>query len=78
MTEPGMKCTCCKKQKFELKKKSSKLLPQTTIYVCKECLANKYEPRGFVVIAGRSGVDISSYLKPKRYLGEEIAAKELL
>lgn len=78
-TNRAMICTSCNNPKAELKKKQSKALPGVTMFLCKECLDNKREPRGFIVLAGRQdGIDsISFWVKGHRYVGEPITAREL-
>lgn len=75
----GAKCTVCDKQKHELKRKVSKCLPGTPMFLCKDCLDGKREPRGYVILAGRrDGLEAIQYwIKPQRYLGEPITAREL-
>ncbi len=86
MTEAPL-CTSCRKQKNELKRKESRALPGKFMFLCKDCLQNKREPRGYVVLAGRSafgrgenGLEvIKEWVKPhQRYLGEEITIRELI
>lgn len=79
MTDGAWKCTSCDKPKAELKQRKSKLLPGVPMYLCQDCLDNKREPRGFVVLAGREhGTDYISYwIKPQRYCGEPITLREL-
>lgn len=78
-TSEGMVCTSCNKHKAALKQKKSKALPGVPMYLCQDCLTNKREPRGFLVLAGRQyGIDHLSYwIKPKRYLGDDITLREL-
>jgi len=78
-SENVMKCTSCGKPKAQLKQKRSKLLPGVPMYLCQDCMDNKREPRGFIVLAGREhGVDYVSYwIKPQRYIGEPITVREL-
>lgn len=73
-----MQCTSCKKQKAELQAKESKLWLKTKILMCTTCLAEKKEPRGFIILAYRSGKDVKEYIAKRRYCGEEITAKELM
>jgi len=75
----GMVCTSCGKPKNQLKQKRSKALPGVPMYICQDCIDNKREPRGFIVLAGREqGLDhVSYWIKPKRYVGEDITAREL-
>lgn len=79
MMSNAMRCTSCNKQKAELKEKKSKLLPDVTMRLCQDCLTNKREPRGYIVLAGRErGLDYISYwIKGNRYIGEPITVREL-
>lgn len=82
----GMICTSCNKPKAQLKQKKSKVLPGVPMYLCQDCLDNKREPRGFLILAGREAaargenpVDTLSYwIKAHRYLGEAITLRELV
>lgn len=84
-TADTMICTSCRKQKASLKNKKSKALPGVPMFLCQDCLDNKREPRGFLVLAGRAAaergenpVDVLSYwIKNHRYLGEPITLREL-
>lgn len=78
-TTEGMVCTSCNKPKAQLKQKKSKVLPGVPMFLCQDCLDNKREPRGFVVLAGREhGINhVTYWIKPKRYLGDEITLREL-
>ncbi len=78
-TTDSMLCTSCRKPKNSLKQKKSKALPGIQMYICQDCLDNKREPRGFLVLAGREhGIDFIKYwVKPQRYLGEPITLSEL-
>lgn len=75
----GIKCTACNQPKHELKKKISKCLPGAPMYLCKECIEAKREPRGYIILAGRrDGLDaIEFWIKPQRYVGDPITAREL-
>jgi hypothetical protein len=79
MTTDEMICTSCRKPKASLKQKKSRLLPGVPMYLCQDCLDNKREPRGYVVLAGRKhGMDhIKFWTKPQRYIGDEITIREL-
>lgn len=85
LTNDTMKCTSCNKPKAALKQKKSKVLPGVPMYMCQDCLDNKREPRGFIVLAGRSAaqkgdnpVEILGYwIKGKRYCGADITLREL-
>lgn len=75
----GSKCTVCGKQKNELRKRISKCLPGVQMFLCKECMDAKREPRGYIILAGRrDGIEsIQFWIKPQRYLGEPITVREL-
>lgn len=75
----GMICTSCEAPKAQLKQKKSRALPGVPMFLCQDCLDNKREPRGFIVLAGREfGLDhVSFWIKPQRYLGEPITLREL-
>lgn len=73
-----MQCTSCKKQKAELQAKESKLWLKTKILMCQTCLSEKKEPRAFIILAHRSGKDVTDYISKHRYVGAEITAKELM
>ena len=85
MSNTAMVCTSCEKPKAQLKNKKSKLLHGVPMYLCQDCLDNKREPRGYVVLAGReafqqgqNGLDrIAFWIKPQRYCGEPITLREL-
>lgn len=82
----AMICTSCKKPKAALKAKKSKALPGVPMYLCQECLDNRREPRGFLVLAGRQAHDrgenpieaLSYWIKHHRYLGDPITLRELV
>lgn len=78
-TTEVVKCTSCNKPKAQVRQKKSKVLPGVTMFLCQDCLDNKREPRGFVVLAGREkGIDaISNWIKPQRYCGDPITLREL-
>ena len=79
-TDEKMLCTSCSKPKAQLKLKKSKVLPGTIMFLCQTCLDNKFEPRGFVVLAGRQrGMEaILPWIKPnQRHTGSPITIREL-
>lgn len=84
-TSEAMLCTSCKKPKNSLKQKKSKALSGVPMYLCQDCLDNKREPRGFLVLAGRQAaergenpVDVLAYwIKNHRYMGDPITLREL-
>lgn len=76
-----MRCTSCDKPKAALKQKKSKAFNGVPWYACQDCLDNKREPRGYLILAGRQdGLEaIEFWLKPiKRYCGADITARELV
>ena len=85
MTTEGMKCTSCNKPKAQLKQKKSKVLPGIPMYLCQDCVDNKREPRGFIVLAGREASlrgdnpveHLAFWIKNQRYMGEPITLREL-
>jgi len=79
MTSESVKCTSCDKPKAQLKQKKSKALPGVPMYMCQDCLDNKREPRGYLVLAGREyGMGhITFWIKHHRYCGQDITVREL-
>ena len=76
-----MLCSVCKKQRNTVTPKKSNLMKDVDLFLCNECLEGKREPRYLIVLAGRSGIDMTvlrPYLRNHRYCGDEITAKELL
>lgn len=75
-----MKCQSCGKQKENLHKVQSRLIKSMDLYLCTDCKRAKYEPRWLVVLAGRSyGAEaVEEVVTKHRYLGEDIALRELL
>jgi hypothetical protein len=74
-----MICSSCKKQKHSVEPKRSGLLPSANLFMCPSCIEQKFEPRHVIVLVGREkGVDaIREYVVKRRYVGEEITAREL-
>ena len=75
-----MKCQSCNEQRNKLHSVESTLIPSMELYLCTDCKKKKLEPRWVVVLAGRSyGAEaVESVVTKRRYLGEDIALKELL
>ena len=81
----SMICTSCRKPKASLKQKKSRALPGAQMYLCQDCLDNKREPRGFLVLAGRQAADrgenpvdsLAYWIKNHRYMGDPITLREL-
>jgi hypothetical protein len=72
-------CYSCNKSKHKLNAKKSSLLP-INLLMCESCVNLKFEPRWLIILAGRSnGPDyVRDFVIKKRYIGNEIAASELL
>lgn len=72
-------CSSCRKPKYQLKAKASRLKPDTMLYLCETCLKQRLEPRWIVMMVGRDqGFDaIKDYIKPQRYLGEPILLEDM-
>ncbi len=79
MTNEAVICTSCKKHKNQLKQKKSKALPGSIMFICQDCIDNKREPRAFIVLGARQfgAKHVEFWIKPKRYLGEDITLREL-
>lgn len=75
----GAKCAVCKKNKFQLRNRKSKLNGQP-MFVCNDCFNNKYEPRWLVIITAQDeGIEaVSDFLVNHKYVGEPIPASDLL
>jgi hypothetical protein len=73
-------CSSCGRQHNELKAYKSKLIIGTTFIMCPSCRAEKMEPRFAIILAGRSNGpnSVAEYVKNRRYIGNEILAKELI
>jgi hypothetical protein len=50
------------------------------MFVCNDCFENKYEPRWLIIITGQNeGMEkIADYLLHHKYVGDEIAAADLV
>lgn len=72
-------CYSCNKNKHKLYVRKSAVL-SINLMLCESCISSKYEPRWAIVLAGRSnGSDhVREFIIKKRYIGEDIAASELL
>ena len=72
-------CYSCNKSKNKLSVKKSILIP-INLLMCETCISSKFEPRWVVILAGRQlGSDaVKEFIIKKKYLGNEIAASELL
>lgn len=81
----GVSCVVCNKQRApgEIHKGKSKLLPMADNFlICNKCVAEKKEPRAFIIIVARMGdkglAKVIPYIEAHRYCGPEITGKELL
>jgi hypothetical protein len=72
-------CYSCNKTKNKLNVRKSILIP-INLLMCETCIASKLEPRWVVILAGRQlGSDaVKEFIIKKRYIGNDIAASELL
>lgn len=75
-----MECSSCSKQKHTLKPRKSKLLDSVTLYLCEDCFSKKMEPRYLIILVGRAQghAAVTDYIRNRRYIGEEILAKEIV
>ena len=72
-------CYSCNKTKNKLNVRKSILIP-INLLMCETCISSKFEPRWVVILAGRQlGSDaVKEFIIKKKYMGNEIAASELL
>lgn len=75
----GGKCAVCKKNKFELRNRKSRISGQY-MFVCNTCFENKYEPRWLIILmAQQEGIaSVQNFLLKKMYPGEQINAVDLI
>jgi hypothetical protein len=74
-----MNCAVCDKQRKELHRKTSAILPSTKYLICNECLTAGLEPRWIVALAARSNVEAArKHIVNKLYLGPEIVLREVM
>ena len=73
-----MLCQICERPRANVRPKKSSLL-DTTLLACDVCINNKYEPRAYIILVGRSKgpVAVRDFIVNHRYLGTEITAAEL-
>lgn len=76
----NMTCSSCQKPKHQLQAVKSKLLVNSTLYLCTDCLKAGLEPRHFIILAAQaSGPEyVAAYVKDHRYIGHPITLKELI
>jgi hypothetical protein len=72
-------CYSCNKTKNKLNVRKSILIP-INLLMCETCITSKFEPRWVVILAGRQlGSDaVKEFIIKRKYIGNEIAASELL
>ena len=72
-------CYSCNKSKNKLNVRKSSLL-EINLLMCETCVTTKLEPRWVIILAGRQfGPDfVREAILKKRYIGNDIAASELL
>jgi hypothetical protein len=74
-------CDGCLLQKAELFSHKSSVLKGLNILVCKTCIKNDFQPRWSIILSIQSeGLQpyLLNYVRHKKYVGEEIKARELL
>lgn len=74
-------CQSCSKQKMTLRKIKSSLINSMEIIMCATCISKKFEPRYIVIIAARTnglGDNVRKVINERRYLGDPIAASDIL
>lgn len=79
MSQNEILCSSCSKQKNELTPRASKLVPKTKLFLCGECIENRFEPRWLIILTARAkGIAaVEVYIKKRRYVGREITLKEI-
>ena len=70
-------CQCCKQAKNKIDAKPSALITSMSIIICQACMKEGHEPRHIVVLAAKSRVDASDYIKLRRYCGKSLEAIEV-
>jgi len=74
-------CQSCGEQKMSLQRIKSSLIKDMELTMCATCIENKYEPRFIVILSVRSyGMNdsIKKVINDRRYIGEIIAASDIL
>lgn len=86
MTTNKPVCTSCEQPKFAVRKRASKLLSGTTLFLCNACWDGKFEPRWAVVLRARSSMaqgqeltgEVKDVIVKRRYVGKDIILDELM
>jgi hypothetical protein len=77
-----MKGTCqsCRLPKYEVHAKTSELLPEMKLLMCKTCIRKGFEPRHIIILAARSGKlrVAAPYIIDHKYEGDPIPASDVL
>lgn len=77
----GVSCFVCGKQKApgQIHRGQSKLIKTESFLICNTCDAEKKEPRAYIIIVARTrGFEkVKDYINNRRYVGDEITAKEI-
>lgn len=74
-------CQSCGEQKMSLRKTRSSLIKTMELVMCETCINHKYEPRFIIILAARTaGIqdDVRKIINDRRYLGNEIPARDIL
>ena len=76
----SMICSVCDKQKAEVKRRKSKLLPGMHYLACETCISENKEPRYIVIMAARThGLEhVAKVISKRLYNGKEITAQDLV
>lgn len=77
----GIVCQSCDEQKMSLQRIKSKVIDTMELNLCKTCSDLKLEPRWLIILAIRSnGVtkQTRDIINQRRYIGEEIAASDIV
>lgn len=79
-SKTDLECTVCRRQKYTLRPRKSKLMPNMNMFLCNECFEAKREPRFLVImVARRDGPSaVRDYIRNHRYFGDKIRAEELV
>lgn len=70
-------CQCCKQTKARVDARASELIRSMHVIMCPGCNRAGHEPRHMVVLAAKSRVDVSDYIKSRRYCGRTLEAIEV-
>lgn len=83
MSQSDIACTVCRRHRYQLKPRKSKLRPEMQMWLCNECIEAKREPRFLVILVARDkkkgGLEVvRDYIRNHRYYGDKIKAEELV